>query len=301
MSARRITRALWSSGTGARIALAGLGIVALAGLFGPALAPYDPLAQDTAHALAGPSLAHWLGTDYLGRDVLSRLLAGAPVSLSAALLAATIGLLLGAVPGLLSVFAPRPVEWLGLRIVDALLALPFVLFAIAFAGLLGNGLWPAMTAIGILLAPGFFRIARAASLQIVEAQYVEAAALLGGAPGWIVRTHVWRAVTPSIGVAAIGALGGALLVVSSLTFLGIGVEPPAPTWGGMLASDLQYLSQAPFGPVAPAFAIVLTVAALNVVADAARDAIGAPSPSLSTSRSNSGHPHNREVRDDVSA
>lgn len=265
--------ALWRSGFVVRLALAGLVGVIVVGVFGPALAPYDPLAQDTSISLAGPSPTHLLGTDYLGRDVLSRLLAGAPVSLLAALLAMAIGLAVGAVPGLLSVFAPHPVEWAGLRIVDALLALPFILFAIAFTGLLGGGLWPAMAAIGILLAPGFFRIARAAAVQIAQAQFVEAATLLGASPTWIVRAHVWRAVAPAVGVAAVSALGSALLVVSSLTFLGIGVEPPAPTWGGMLASDLEYLSQAPGGPVAPALAIILTVAALNVLADAARDVL----------------------------
>lgn len=258
-------------GGAVRVSLVVLSLVAVAGLFGPLLAPYDPLAQNTPEALAGPSLTHLLGTDYLGRDVFSRLLAGAPVSLLAALAATAIGFALGVIPGLLSVFAPRPFEWVQLRVVDTLLALPFVLFAIAFAGLLGNGLWPAMTAIGILLAPGFFRVARAASLQVVGSQYVEAARLLGASAGWIVTRHVWRRVAPSVSVAAIGSLGAALLVVSSLTFLGIGVEPPAPTWGGMLASDLQYLSQRPLGPVGPALAIIITVASLNVLADALGD------------------------------
>jgi peptide/nickel transport system permease protein len=254
-----------------RVAVGVLAAVAVVGVVGPAIAPFDPLAQDTANALAGPTLAHPLGTDYLGRDVLSRLLAGAPVSLLAALLATVIGFTLGVVPGLLSVFAPRPVEWLQLRFVDTLLALPFVLFAIAFAGLLGNGIWPAMTAIGILLAPGFFRVSRAAALQVADSQYVEAARLLGASAAWIVSRHVWRRVAPNVVVTAIGSLGAALLVVSSLTFLGIGVEPPAPTWGGMLASDLEYLSQRPLGPVAPALAIIVTVAALNVLADAIGD------------------------------
>ncbi len=265
---------LWRTGPTARMAIITLLIVAAVGVFGPALAPYDPLAQDTSATLQPPSLAHWLGTDYIGRDVLSRLLAGAPVSLLAALLATVVGLVLGAIPGVLSVFAARPLEWTGLRIVDALLALPFVLFAITFAGLLGNGLWQAMVAIGILLAPGFFRVARAAALGVTTAHYVEAATLLGASATWLVRKHVWRTVAPNVTVAAVSALGGALLVVSSLTFLGIGVQPPAPTWGGMLASDLEYLSQRPLGPVAPALAIMITVGALNILADAARDALG---------------------------
>ncbi len=294
----RLLAHLWHSGAAVRVALLGIAVVIVVGVAGPALAPYDPLAQDTAHALAGPSLTHWFGTDYLGRDVASRLLAGAPVSLLAALLATFIGLALGALPGVLSVFAPRGIEWAGLRVVDALLALPFILFAIAFAGLLGNGIWPAMAAIGILLAPGFFRISRAAALRVVGAQYVEAATLLGASPAWIVRTHVWRAVAPTVAVTTVSALGGALLVVSSLTFLGIGVEPPAPTWGGMLASDLQYLSQAPFGPVAPALAIILTVAALNVLADATRDQLGIARPSAARPVRSA---QSREVRDGATA
>lgn len=274
-AAGEVVARLWSANLATRAALGVLLGVALIGVFGPALAPYDPLAQDTAHALQGPTLAHWLGTDYIGRDVLSRLLAGAPLSLLSALLAMAIGLVLGAVPGLLSVFAPRGVEWAALRIVDALLALPFILFAIVFAGLLGNGVWQAMIAIGILLAPGFFRVTRAAALTVTSAQYVEAATLLGASSLWLARRHVWRAVAPTVAVAAISALGGALLVVSSLTFLGIGIQPPTPTWGGMLASDLEYLSQRPLGPAAPALAIIVTVGALNLLADASRDALGA--------------------------
>ena len=271
-----LVRRVWETGTSARLAVLTLGVVATIGVFGAWLAPYDPLAQDTANALQGPTAAHWLGTDYIGRDVLSRLLAGAPLSLLAAVLAMAIGLVLGALPGILSVFAARPLEWAALRVVDALLALPFVLFAIAFAGLLGNGVWQAMVAIGILLAPGFFRVSRAAALSVASAPYVEAATLLGAKPGWLVRVHVWRAVAPTVVVASISALGGALLVVSSLTFLGIGVQPPTPTWGGMLASDLEYLSQRPLGPAAPALAIILTVGALNVLADATRDALDRP-------------------------
>lgn len=275
-TARGVIRRVWQAGTSARLAVLTLAVVATIGVFGPWLAPYDPLAQDTAGALQGPSAAHLLGTDYIGRDVLSRLLAGAPLSLLAAVLAMAIGLVLGALPGILSVFAARPLEWTALRVVDALLALPFVLFAIAFAGLLGNGVWQAMVAIGILLAPGFFRVSRAAALSVASAPYVEAATLLGAKPGWLVRVHVWRAVAPTVVVASISALGGALLVVSSLTFLGIGVQPPTPTWGGMLASDLEYLSQRPLGPAAPALAIILTVGALNVLADATRDALDRP-------------------------
>lgn len=266
---------LWDAGWAVRAAMIILAVVAVIAATGPILAPYDPLAQDTAIALQDASLAHLFGTDYLGRDVLSRLLAGAPASLLSALGAALIGLVIGAVPGALSAFAPKVGEWLSLRLVDALLSLPFILFAIVFAALLGNGLFQATLAIGILIAPGFFRIARAATLRVRDSQYVEAATFLGGSVWWVLRRHVWRQVAPNLVVASVSAIGGALLAVASLTFLGIGVQPPAPTWGGMLASDLGYLSQRPLGPVAPALAIIVTVGALNLLADAARDVLGA--------------------------
>lgn len=261
-----------------RFAVLTLTVIAVAAVAGGVLAPHDPLAQNAATALQGPGPSHLLGTDYLGRDVLSRLLAGAPASLLSAVAAAAIGLVLGAVPGSLSAFFPKPAEWFSLRAVDALLALPFILFAIVFAALLGNGLVQATVAIGILLTPGFFRVARAATLRVRDSQYVEAATLLGASAWWILRRHVWRQVAPNLIVAGVSALGGALLAVASLTFLGIGVQPPAPTWGGMLSSDLGYLAQRPWGPLAPALAIIVTVAALNLLADAAKDAFDARTP-----------------------
>lgn len=254
-----------------RIALTGLGIVVLLGVLGPVLAPYDPLKQDPTALLQAPSAAHWLGTDYIGRDVLSRLLAGSTLSLVAALEAVIIGMLLGVVPGLFSVYLSRQLEWISLRVTDAVLALPFIVFAISFAALLGNGLHQAMLAVGILTAPSFFRVTRAATIGLVHAQYIEAADLLGASTWWLVTRHVWSKVAPMVAVTAASALGGALLVVSSLTFLGIGVQPPTPTWGGMLASDLRYLAQRPYGPIAPALLIMLTVGSLNLLADSLRD------------------------------
>ncbi|PZF79507.1 ABC transporter permease [Jiangella anatolica] len=252
----------------ARVALAVLGVVVVLMAVGEWLAPYDPLHQDTTAILAGPSAEHWLGTDYVGRDVLSRLLAGSRLSVIAAAEAVGLGLLLGVLPGLASVYLGRVFEWLSLRVMDGLMALPFIIFAIAVAALLGNGLHQAMFAVGVLLAPTFYRVTRAAAGGLRQAQYVEAATLFGATRWRIVRTHVWQKVLPTVVVTTATAMAGALLVVSSLTFLGIGVQPPAPTWGGMLASDLGYLSQRPFGPLAPALLIIVTVAALNALADA---------------------------------
>jgi peptide/nickel transport system permease protein len=255
----------------ARIALAVLAVVALLAVLGVVLAPQDPLAQDTARVLQGPSGAHLLGTDYLGRDVLSRLLAGTGRSVLGAVESVGAAMVLGVVPGLASLWLGRVFEWSALRAVDALMTLPFTLFAIAAIGVFGNGLHQAMLALGVLLAPLFFRVSRAAALGLKQAQYVEAAELMGASRGRILRTHIVAKVLPTIAVTTAHALATALLTVASLTFLGVGVQPPSPTWGGMLASDLGYLAQQPWAPVAPGVLIMITVGALNLLADAVRD------------------------------
>ena len=250
-----------------------LSIILLLAIFGAVLAPYDPLAG-TDRPLNGPSWAHPFGSDYLGRDVLSRILAGSPVSVLSAVEVATIALLVGAIPGILSVYLGRVFEWLTLRFADTLIALPFLVFAVAMAALLGNGISQAMFAVGILLAPVFYRVARAATLSVSQSQYVEAAILAGASTSWIVRRHVWSKVLPPIAIALAHTMGTGLVVVASLTFLGIGVQPPAPTWGGILASDLGYLSYKPYAPLFPTVLIMVTVWAFNMLADAIRDVAG---------------------------
>jgi peptide/nickel transport system permease protein len=256
-----------------RIAVAVLVAIALLALLGPLLAPQDPLATSD-HTLAAASGAHWLGTDYLGRDVLSRLLAGSRVSVLGSLEVALTALAIGAVPGILSVHLGRVFEWLTLRLADTLVALPFLLFAVAVIALLGNGLGQAMLVTGALVSPLFYRVARAATLAVARSPYVEAAIVAGASVGWIVRRHVWAKVLPPIAVALAQTVGVGFVIVSSLTFLGIGVQPPAPTWGGLLASDLGYLSHQPWAPLAPALLIMVTVWACNLLADAIRDLSG---------------------------
>ncbi|WP_432827418.1 ABC transporter permease [Dactylosporangium sp. CA-092794] len=250
-----------------RVAIVVLAVVLLLAVAGGLLAPHDPLQQDPDLALHGPAWAHPFGTDYLGRDVFSRLLAGTRATVVAAVESVGIGLLLGVIPGLASLWLGRGVEWVLLRAVDAVMTLPFIVFAVAVTGILGNGITQAMAAIGILFAPLFFRVTRAAALSLTRAQYVEAAELFGASRARILRTHVWGKILPTVAVTAAQATGGALLAVSSLTFLGLGVQPPAPTWGGILASDLGFLAQQPWAPVVPAALIALTVAALNTLAD----------------------------------
>ena len=255
----------------AALALLVLLIVALVVAFGEVLAPHDPLAQDTADVFAAPTAAHWLGTDYLGRDILSRLLAGTQLSVLAAVEAVLIALLLGTAGALTAVFSPRPVRWVVERVVDSFMALPFITFAVAIAALLGNSIHAAMVAVGVLAAPTYFRVVRSAVLTTARSQYVEAARLFGVPVPRIVVTHVLPRIVPVLLVTSASVLAGALLVVASLTFLGVGVQPPTPTWGGMLSADLSYLALRPLNPIAPALAIMVTVAALGILADRIRD------------------------------
>lgn len=269
--------------TSGRIALAILAVIALLALLGPVIAPHNPLATSD-NTLADASGAHWLGTDYLGRDVLSRLLDGSRVSVLGSLEVALTALGVGAVPGILSVYFGRVFEWITLRLTDTLVALPFLLFAVAVVALLGNGITQAMLVTGVLVSPLFYRVSRAATLAVARSPYVEAALVAGASIGWVVRRHVWAKVLPPIAVALAQTIGVGFVIVSTLTFLGIGVQPPAPTWGGLLASDLGYLSQRPWAPLVPALLIMVTVWACNLLADAIRDVSGEAGRALVNNR-----------------
>jgi len=255
----------------ARIAIAVLLAIAFLTAFGAVLAPQNPLTINAGSLFQGPTAHHLLGTDYLGRDVLSRIMAGTRLSVLTALEAVGIALVLGTIPGIATVFLGRWFDFAANRVADALMTLPSIFFAVAVTAALGNGLVQAMVPVGILLAPGFFRVTRAATLEHARAQYVEAAELLGASKFHVIRAHVLRKVMPNIAVTTASMTAAALLTVSFLTFLGIGVTPPAPTWGGILSSDLAYLSQAPWAPFIPGAIIAITVGALNALADAFRD------------------------------
>jgi peptide/nickel transport system permease protein len=259
--------------TSGRIAIAALSIILFLAVFGSLLSPYAP--NDTVGPqLAGPSSHFLLGTDYIGRDVLSRMLTGAGLSVLGALLVAALALVFGALPGVLSVYLGRVFEWISLRVMDTLIALPFLVFAVAMTALLGNGVFQALFAVGFLLAPVFYRVSRSATLSVANSQYVEAAILSGASTWWIVRKHVWNKVTPPIAISLSTTIGLGLVVISSLTFLGIGVSPPQATWGGILATDLEYIALQPWAPVVPIALILAAVLACNLLADAVRDTAG---------------------------
>jgi peptide/nickel transport system permease protein len=263
---------VWRLASG-RIAIAALSLILFLAVFGSLLSPYAP--DDTVGPqLTGPSSQFLLGTDYIGRDVLSRVLAGAGLSVLGALLVAAIALVFGALPGVLSVYLGRVFEWVTLRVIDTLIALPFLVFAVAMTALLGNGVFQALFAVGFLLAPVFYRVSRSATLSVANSQYVEAAILSGASTWWIVRKHVWTKVAPPIAISLSTTIGLGLVVISSLTFLGIGVSPPRATWGGLLATDLEYIALQSWAPIVPIVLILIAVLACNLFADAVRDTAG---------------------------
>lgn len=256
----------------AKVAAAILLLVVVVAVFAPLIQPTSAYLQDSNHLLAPPSARHLLGTDYLGRDTLSRLILGTRLSLLGALEALGIGFALGVVPGLFSSFMKGVPRFLVLRVVDSFMTLPAIVFTIGVVAVFGETQTIAMAAIGVLFAPAFFRVVRAASLGYANAQYVEMARLFGAGRLRVIRTHVWRKVLPTMAVTATSTLAAGILAVSSLSYLGVGSQPPLPTWGGMLASDMNYLSKASYSAIFPGIAIALTVGALGIIADSLRDA-----------------------------
>ncbi len=261
-----------------RIAVAAAGVlvlVALAAVLAPVLAPYDPLAQSLGETLQGPSAAHWLGTDALGRDVFSRLLHAARVSIPAALLALSVAVALGVTSGLVMGYVGGRIDRVGMTVTDVVLTFPGVILAIALIAVLGNSTVNAMLALGIVFSPNFARLARAETLAVRKENYIAAAELLGYPFVRVLGRHILPNITPPLLVQAFLTFGFALLAQSGLSFLGLGVQPPHPGWGSMLAEGASYMSQSPLLIIPPGAAIAVTVLAANLLGDGLRDSIGA--------------------------
>ena len=258
------------------VAVAGLVIIVVfvsVAVFAPLIAPYDPIATSWTAIRKAPSLAHWMGTDENGRDVLSRVIFGARASLMAGVVSVLIAAAIGVPTGLLAGFAEGWVDIILSRIVDAMLACPFLILAIALAAFLGPNLTNAMIAIGVSTAPRFMRIARAATLDASSNEYVEAARAIGN-PGWRVAVrHILPNIVPPVLVQGTLAIAAAIIAEASLSFLGLGQQPPDPSWGSMLNSAQRFLEQAPWLAVFPGLAIFLVVLSFNLVGDGLRDAL----------------------------
>jgi peptide/nickel transport system permease protein len=261
---------------GARLAPFGAAVLlvaVLAAMLAPAVAPHDPLKQDLNHALARPDRAHLLGTDNVGRDVLSRVIWGTRVSLVAGLGSVGIAMLVGGLLGLLAGYAGGRVDGFVMRLMDAVLSFPPLVLALALGAVLGAGLSGVVIALGVVYTPTFARLMRGQVLSITAREYVDAARALG-VPGWrIAWSHVLPNATAPIVVQASLSVAFAILAEASLSFLGLGVQPPAPSWGSMINAGRGYLQQAPWIVFGPGAALFVTVVGLNFVGDAVRDAL----------------------------
>ncbi len=242
-------------------------------LFAPVIAPYDPLQTSWSAIRKAPSAAHLFGTDEIGRDVLSRVIWGARASLLAGLVSVCISLSLGVPVGLVAGYVGGFTDGLISRLVDAMLACPFLILAIALAAFLGPSLTNAMIAIGISATPIFIRLTRAQVLAVKHEDYVEAARALGNPHLRIALRHILPNVLPPLIVQATLATAAAIIAEASLSFLGLGQQPPAPSWGSMLNTAKNYVENAPWMAVWPGVSIFLMVLSFNLLGDGLRDAL----------------------------
>ncbi len=237
------------------------------------LAPFDPTATDFAAVRKAPSAVHLLGTDEVGRDVLSRLIWGARASLLAGVIPVTLAVSLSIPLGLLAGYTGGWLDSWMMRLNDAMLAIPFLIVAIALAAFLGPSLRNAMIAIGIASLPTFVRLARGTVLALKTEDYVEAARALGCSRPRIAGRHILPNMLPPLIIQSSIAVAAAIIAEASLAFLGLGQQPPAPSWGSMLNAAQRYLSQAPWMALYPGLTIFAIVMALNVLGDGLRDAL----------------------------
>lgn len=259
-----------------RLALAGLWVTLLIvglALFAPWIAPHNPTRPDFAGTLRPPSSVHPMGTDDLGRDVLSRVIYGSRVSLLAGVISVGIAVLVGLPLGLISGYYRGRLDDVLMRLTDAMLSFPFLVLALALVAVLGAGLDRAMIALGIVFMPAFIRLARGQALAEREQHYVEAARAMGAEDGRIIRRHILPNIVSPVLVQASLSTATAITAEATLSFLGLGTQPPTPAWGSMLNFAQPYLSTAPWMAVYPGAAIFITVLSLNLVGDGLREAL----------------------------
>ena len=256
---------------GAVAALLLLGLVFMA-LFAEAIAPYGPLEQDYSAVLAAPTRDHIMGTDNLGRDIWSRIIHGSRISLAVGIGAVTIGTFLGMCVGLASGYAGRTFDLVTQRIMDAWLAFPGLIFVLTIIAALGPGLKQTIFAIGIGFIPATSRIVRSSVLSLKERDYVEAARTIGAGNVRIASRHILPNLMPTVIILSSISMAGAVLAEATLSFLGVGVPPPAPAWGSMLSGTARvYFLSAPWFAIWPGVFISLTVLSWNLAGDAVRD------------------------------
>ena len=275
-SRRRQLHEVWRRLLRRPVAVAGLGFIVtmiLAAIFAPWVAPFDPLAQDYTAIRQPPGNGHLFGTDELGRDILSRIIYGARASLLAGTFSVTIAMAVGVPFGLAAGYLGGWTDRAVSRVVDAILAIPFLILAIALAAILGPSLTNAMIAIGVSAAPIFVRLTRGQTIAVKNEDYIEAAQAVGNPGTRIVFRHILPNIMPALIVQATLTLAAAIVFEASLSFLGLGQTPPTPSWGSMLNNAQRSLTSAPWIAVWPGMAIFLTVLSFNLLGDGLRDAL----------------------------
>jgi peptide/nickel transport system permease protein len=263
-----LTRALQTRGAG--FGLVVVALVLFVALSADVIAPYNPDQAQQAGVLTAPAPAHWLGTDQLGRDVLSRIIHGTRTSVQAGVVSVGFALLAGVSIGLLAGYHGGWIDDVLVLLVDALWSFPTLVLALAIAASLGPGLTNAMLAIGVVFTPIFARLVRGQTLSVRERDFVVAARALGAGPARIMLRHIWPNVTAPIIVQTSLLVASAIVVEAALSFLGLGIEPPTSSWGSMLKAGYQYMQQAPWLSFAPGTAIFVTVLAFNLLGDGLR-------------------------------
>jgi peptide/nickel transport system permease protein len=249
-----------------------VGLVVACALFADVIAPYSPYDLDVAVMLQGPSASHWLGTDEVGRDVLSRAIFAARISVQVALVAVGVGLVGGTIIGIVAAYFGGWIDLALMRLMELLFSFPAILLAVILLASLGTSILNAMLAIGIIFIPGFSRLARAATHDVLRQQYVDAARTIGMGDGRILLREILPNVVTPLLVEAAVAFAYAVLLESALSFLGLGAQPPEPSWGNMLNTGRGFMAQAPWLGIVPGMAMFLCVLGFNLLGDGLRDA-----------------------------
>ncbi len=268
LAARQFTR-----NKAALFGLIAISVLVLISIFAPYIAQYDPVAIKLSHKLQPPSLSHWLGTDYFGRDVLTRVIYGGRVSLSVGLLVIGFAMAIGVPIGLTAGFFGGRIDNILMRLMDAFLTFPPLLLAVAIVGMLGPDIQNVMLALGIVRIPVFARIVRGSTLSAREEIYVRAARAIGASMKRIVVSHILRNIVAPIVVQMTVNFAAAIIAEASLSFLGLGSQPPDPSWGRDLNEARRYLEDAPWLLMGPTAAIMVAVLSVNYIGDGLRDAL----------------------------
>jgi len=267
---RQVLRSLWRdklATTGTLLVL----IILLVAILAPIVAPYVPSEQNLSNRLRPPNSQHWLGTDEFGRDVLSRVIFGSRVSLTVGVLSVAMSMIIGVPIGILCAYYGKTFDLVVMRVVDVLMSFPTLVFGLMLVAALSPSLMNVVIAIAISLVPRFIRVARGPALSVMEKEYIESSRAIGASTGRIVFVHILPNIAGPVAIMATLWVATSIRIEAGLSFLGLGVQPPASSWGNMLKAGMDRILMAPWMAIYPGIAIVISVLAFNLIGDSVRD------------------------------